>query len=57
MLKLSISRRKKMKIYEVWIHGFPLTDYLMTLDQAIKSFQWYRAEGYKDVKIIDTTTM
>ena len=44
-----------MRIYQVWIHDFPLTDYLMTLDQAIKSFQWYKEEGYKDVKIIDTT--
>ena len=44
-----------MRIYQVWIYGFPLTDYLMTLDQAIISFQWYKEEGYKDVKIIDTT--
>ena len=44
-----------MKIYVVLLHGFPLTDYLMTLDQAIKSFQWYKSEGYKDVKIVDTT--
>ena len=45
-----------MRIYQVWLHGFPLSDVMMTWQQALDSFQWYKEEGYKDVKIIDTTT-
>ena len=44
-----------MRIYQVWIYGFPLTDNLMYWDQALSSFRFYKEEGYKDVKIVDTT--
>tara|TARA_B100000674_G_C37439046_1_gene733005 strand:- start:55 stop:207 length:153 start_codon:yes stop_codon:yes gene_type:complete len=45
-----------MKIYQVWMHGFPIHDHLLYWDQAIDSYQWYKELGYKDVKIVDTTT-
>jgi hypothetical protein len=46
-----------MKIYQVWMHGFPIHDHdhLLYWDQAIDSYRWYKSLGYKDVKIIDTT--
>ena len=45
-----------MRIYQVWMHGFPIHDRLLCWDQAIDSYQWYKGLGYKDVKIVDTTT-
>ena len=44
-----------MKIYQVWLYGFPLNDDPLYWDQALESYRWYKGLGYKDVKIIDTT--
>ena len=44
-----------MRIYQVFLYGFPLSDVMMTWKQALESYKWYKEEGYKDIKIIDTT--
>ena len=46
----------KMRIYQIWISDFPLSDDLIYWDQALEAYQWYKELGYKDVKIVDTTT-
>jgi len=45
-----------MRIYQIWISDFPLSDDPIYWDQALATYQWYKSLGFKDVKIIDTTT-
>ena len=44
-----------MRIYQIWINDFPLSDDPIYWDQALKAYQHYKSLGFKDVKIIDTT--
>ena len=48
-----------MKIYKVLLNGVDMsfcTPTLMTWKEAIREYQIYKVQGYKDVKILDTTT-
>ena len=45
-----------MKIYQVRVKDFPVHDHLLYWDQALNSYQWYKGLGFKNVKIVDTTT-
>ena len=43
-----------MRIYQVYLHGDSLTDVMLNWQEALAAFQWYKEEGFKDVKIVDT---
>ena len=45
-----------MRIYQIWISDFPLSDDPIYWDQALATYQWYKSLGYKNVRIVDTTT-
>lgn len=45
-----------MRIYQVYLHGEPLSDVMFDWKQALDAFQWYKDEGFEDVRIVDTTT-
>ena len=44
-----------MRIYQVYLHGNPLTGIVLNWQEALAAFQWYKKEGFKDIKIVDTT--
>ena len=45
-----------MRIYQIYLHGDSLTDVMLSWEEALAAFQWYKEEGFKDIKIIDITT-
>jgi len=44
-----------MRIYQIWIGDFPLSDEPIYWDQALATYKWYKSLGHKNVKIVDTT--
>ena len=48
-----------MKIYKVLLNGVDMNHkatVFLTWAQALREYQIYKGQGYKDVKIVDTTT-
>ncbi len=47
-----------MRIYKVFLNGVDMvfcTPDLLTWKEALREYQIYKGQGYKDVKIVDTT--
>ena len=48
-----------MKIYKVFLNGVDMSfciPALLSWKEALREYKIYKGQGYKDVKIIDTTT-
>ena len=47
-----------MKIYKVFLNGVDMsfcTPTLLSWKEAIREYQIYKGQGYKDIKIVDIT--
>ena len=48
-----------MRIYKVFLNGVDMSNWthaILTWKEALREYKIYKGQGYKDVKLIDTTT-
>ena len=47
-----------MRIYKVFLNGVDMSNWtgMLTWKEALREYKIYKGQGYKDVKIVDTTT-
>ena len=46
-----------MRIYKVFLNGVDMSNWtaMLTWKEALREYKIYKGQGYKDVKIVDTT--